>query len=261
MELGSPERLVTLATLGVRCLEYYGHDSSDALRTLNRPIDGLLVRVRTSPEQPTFHPHSSVYGFRRQRPGGVLIEVRDPRGRFLPSAISFDVDSRLDDFQSAFAQGGVPDTTGWQPIVTAPLLPAIRSALPSGSSGITGSVLDASGDPAPYARIDVTTVGGGHYRTMADKHGDYFIRLHDARSGIDSGTGHRNPSITRDVVVHRFLGDADADDILRELPVNFHELRSSDPTFGDWYAPIASDPTQSVSLEVGILNRVDLDFS
>lgn len=261
MELGSPERLVTLATLGVRCLEYYGHDSSDALRTLNRPIDGLDVRVRTSVEHPTFHPHSSVYGFRRQPSGSVFIEIRDPRGRYLPNAITYDIDSRLEDFRRAFEQGGVPDTSGWQPVVTAPLLPARRAALPSGSSGITGSVLDSSGVRAPFARIDVTTAGGGHYRTFADKHGDFFVRLHDARSGIDSGTGHRAPDITRDVVVHRFQGDALANDILRELPVNFHDLRSSAPDFGDWYAPIASDPTQSVSLEVGILNRVDLDFS
>lgn len=254
----SPDRLVSLAALGARCVEYRGHDVADAVETMGYAIGELLVRVRGSVEVPSFHPHNSVYGFRRQSPGPCVIEIVDPLGRYLPRVAAHDVDPRVDAFRAAFEQGAVPDTTGWDPVVVVPMYPAPVTSLTSGSTGVYGTVRDGAGNRLPYAHVQWQTASGGHYRTMADHAGDYFARLRDARSGVDAVTGDRDPNITRTVHVHRMSSVPDPEALLRTLPTNFESLRPGMPAFDAVWSPVAAVPPTSIALVVGTLNRVDI---
>lgn len=249
MTLRSAERVVRLASMGVRCVEYAGHDASGVATTLSAPISGLRVEIAGQTTQPTFHGHRSVYGFTGVRSGTYSVAIHDPLGRYLSRRVEVTVDSRREDWQHALESGGAPDWSGWQPIAMAPLLPAPGNIRPGSVTVVRGTVFDAAGAPAPFARLE-WAMTSGTFETHANLGGDYVAVLRDVRAVVDPVTGRLLPTVDRDVRVFALV------DPLNNSPANFHELRPGTPAFAAVWTPLGSATT--ATLTVGTTNRFDI---
>jgi hypothetical protein len=169
----SPDRITIAALLGVRALRYTGEGSPPA----GPPIEQLSVTAVGSPERPSYHDSTGLYGFIRLPVGARRIEISDAARRILPWAITANVPDRSTIV--AVLQAGVTPPASPPPLLMdVALRPAPGAPLPPGLTAIWGIVRDSgSGAPVPLARVACATVGGGSVVTYAQRDGGYVVVL------------------------------------------------------------------------------------
>lgn len=170
----SPDRVAIAAVLGLRALRYGGEGRPLA----GPPIEQLRVVAVGSPERPTYHDSTGLYGFLRLPVGARRIEISDPARRVLPWAITATVPDRSG-IIAALQAGVAPPSSPPPPLlVDVALRPAPGAPLPPGLTAIWGIVRESgSGAPVPLARIACATVGGGSVVTYAQRDGGFVIVL------------------------------------------------------------------------------------
>jgi len=169
----SPDRIAIAAMLGLRPLRYTGEGRPLA----GPPIEGLRVTAVGSPERPSYHDSTGLYGFLRLPAGARRIEISDPTRRVLPWAITANVPDRST-IRAALQAGVTPPSSPAPLLLDVALRPAPGAPLSPGLTAIWGIVRESSsGAPVPLARIACATAGGGSVATYAQRDGGFVIVL------------------------------------------------------------------------------------
>jgi hypothetical protein len=169
----SPDRITIAAVLGLRPLRYTGEGRPLA----GPPIERLTVTAIGSPERPSYHDSTGLYGFLRLPAGARRIEIRDPARRVLPWAITANVPDRST-IRAALQAGIAPPASPPPLLMDIALRPAPGAPLPPGLTAIWGIVRESgSSAPVPLARIACATVGAGSVVTYAQRDGGFVIVL------------------------------------------------------------------------------------
>lgn len=250
--LRSPDRLVDLAAVGVRCAEYTGHDSDGLARTFGATIEGLHVRAIGSSEHPIYHPSNGVYGFRTLAPGPHRVHIEDPQGRFLPRAVEVTVHDDVPTWRAALARGAQPDWSGWNPVSTVALYPAPGRHIPPAETVVYGDVI-VDDDEVPFARVEIDGPDG-KVVTYTDQRGTYVTWLRDERSHIDtSGDGSVVRTFERTVRAFRLTHSPEPGRELFAFPVDFDDEDAL--ASGDTWQELSLSESE-ISFEIGETKRL-----
>jgi hypothetical protein len=169
----APDRITIAAVLGLRMLRYMGEGSLPA----GPPIDRLSVTAIGSPERPSYHGSTGLFGFLRLPAGPRRIEITDPAQRVLPWAITAAVPDRSA-IRDALQAGVAPPSSPPPLLVDVALRPAPGSPLTLGLTAIWGIVRESVGGASvPLARIACATVGGSSVVTWSARDGGFVIVL------------------------------------------------------------------------------------
>lgn len=169
----TPDRIAIAAVLGLRPLHYTGEGRPLA----GPPIERLSVTAVGSPERPSYHDSTGLYGFLKLPAGVRRIEISDPARRVLPWAITANVPDRSA-IRAALQAGVTPASSPPPLLVDVALRAAPGAPLPPGLTAIWGIVRESSnGAPVPLARVACATVGGGSVVTYAQRDGGFAIVL------------------------------------------------------------------------------------
>lgn len=168
----APDRIAIAAVLGVRALRYTGEGRPLA----GPPIERLSIAAIGSPERPSYHDSTGLYGFLKLPAGARRIEITDPARRVLPWAITATVPDRSA-IRAALQAGVAPPSLPAPLLLDVALRPAPGAPLPPGLTAIWGMVREmASGSPVPLARIACATVGGSVV-TYTQRDGGFVLVL------------------------------------------------------------------------------------
>lgn len=123
----------------------------------SRPcLSGLRVTDLASGQIAGFRPGSWLYGFVSLPAGSRRLWIEDPSGCYVPRALAVTVG----------------DTPSFR---TTAVRPGLGCAVPRGQLALWGDVVDAAGEPAPYALIRLSTDGGLRWTTTTDATGRYLV--------------------------------------------------------------------------------------
>ncbi len=168
----SPDRITIAAVLGLRALRYTGEGRPLA----GPPIERLSVTAIGSPERPSYHESTGLYGFLKLPAGARRIEIVDPARRMMPCAITANVPDRST-IRAALQAGVTPPSSPPPLLLDVAMRPAPGAPLAPGLTAIWGIVRDSgSGAPVPLARIACATVGGSVV-SYAQRDGGFVIVL------------------------------------------------------------------------------------
>jgi hypothetical protein len=183
--------LVHTGVVGVRAFHYLV--DTEQTEPHGSEIPGLLVRARGKHPQPLdgmqrsqrgqdtarWHASSGIYGFLALEAGEVIIEVVDPKGRYLPEVISVVAPNRKT-IKEALQQGELPPSDDPTPACVDILLrPSALMAAHPGTTRLWG-VVSKEGREVPAAVVQIETVYKGKpatVTTMSLADGSYMLEL------------------------------------------------------------------------------------
>lgn len=120
------------------------------------PVPGLRVRDLESGAVAGYRPGSALYGFVGLPPGARRLLIDDPSDRYVPRVLRVSVQE-------------APE------ILRTTVRPGIGCPIPRGQLVLWGDVVDAAGEPAPYALIRLAHASGVTWTTTTDATGRYLV--------------------------------------------------------------------------------------